>query len=193
MGATPARDTNEAAATRDAEARPEPSVAELAPAPAAAPAGAVGVPPIDPRYASQAQSLLARRMLAMQAHAGNAATQRLARQAAPGGLATSQAESIARRLEDAMSGWGTDEEAIYGALSGRTAADMVVIRQAYQRLFRSDRLISAAMTASTWGSDTPAMALWASCFAAMLDRSSPVVSTRTGMVASSASTAAATR
>ena len=135
MGATPARDTNEAAATRDAEARPEPSVAELAPAPAAAPAGAVGVPPIDPRYASQAQSLLARRMLAMQAHAGNAATQRLARQAAPGGLATSQAESIARRLEDAMSGWGTDEEAIYGALSGRTAADMVVIRQAYQRLF----------------------------------------------------------
>lgn len=53
-------------------------------------------------------------------------------------ISTSQAESIARKLEDAMSGWGTDEEAIYGALSGRTAADMREIRRAYQRLFEED-------------------------------------------------------
>ena len=43
------------------------------------------------------------------------------------------AQSIARKLENAMSGWGTDEDAIYGALSGRTAAD---IRRYQERLQR---------------------------------------------------------
>lgn len=37
-----------------------------------------------------------------------------------------------------MSGWGTDEEAIYGALSGRTGGDMQAIRDAYRRLFGED-------------------------------------------------------
>ena len=53
-------------------------------------------------------------------------------------LAPAQAESIARKLEDAMSGWGTDEDAIYGALSGRSATDMRDIKAAYQRLFDED-------------------------------------------------------
>ena len=50
-------------------------------------------------------------------------------------LSNEQAESIARQLEDAMSGWGTDEDAIYGALSGRSGTDMTKIRSAYRRLF----------------------------------------------------------
>jgi hypothetical protein len=53
-------------------------------------------------------------------------------------LSVELAESISRKLENAMSGWGTDEDAIYGALSGRTAADMVEIRRAYRRLFDDD-------------------------------------------------------
>ena len=45
-----------------------------------------------------------------------------------------QATSIAARLREAMAGWGTDEEAIYGALSGRTASDLAAIREAYALL-----------------------------------------------------------
>lgn len=76
----------------------------------------------------------------LQAMAGNRATtellvQRLAVQRA---LAADQAEAVARQLEDAMSGWGTDEEAIYGALSGRTGPDIAAIRAAYERLFDED-------------------------------------------------------
>ncbi len=37
-----------------------------------------------------------------------------------------------------MSGLGTDEDAIYGALSGRTGADIAAIRESYQRLFNED-------------------------------------------------------
>jgi len=48
------------------------------------------------------------------------------------------ARSIARKLEDAMSGWGTDEDAIYGALSGRSAADIRDIRNAYSDLYQKD-------------------------------------------------------
>jgi annexin-like protein len=76
----------------------------------------------------------------IQASAGNRATaalvaQRLTIQRA---ISTEQADSIARQLEDAMSGWGTDEEAIYGALSGRTAPDITKIKESYQRLFNED-------------------------------------------------------
>src|SRR5829696_5331170 len=42
-----------------------------------------------------------------------------------------QAESLAGQLFEAMDGWGTDEDAIYGALSGRTQEDLVAIRAAY--------------------------------------------------------------
>jgi hypothetical protein len=51
-------------------------------------------------------------------------------------ISTEQAESIARKIEDAMSGVGTDEEAIYGALAGRTGKDIAAIRDAYNRVFK---------------------------------------------------------
>jgi peptidoglycan hydrolase-like protein with peptidoglycan-binding domain len=47
-------------------------------------------------------------------------------------LSADQATSIARKLHDAMDRWGTDEEAIYGALSGRSKADLDAITAAYQ-------------------------------------------------------------
>jgi hypothetical protein len=50
-------------------------------------------------------------------------------------LSAGQAQSIARKLDDAMSGWGTDEDAIYAALSGRSANDLRDIKAAYQGLF----------------------------------------------------------
>ena len=53
-------------------------------------------------------------------------------------LSADLAKSIARKLEDAMSGWGTDEDAIYGALSGRSAADIRDIRNAYSDLYEKD-------------------------------------------------------
>ena len=37
-----------------------------------------------------------------------------------------------------MSGWGTDEDAIYGALSGRSAEDIRDIRDAYSDLYSKD-------------------------------------------------------
>jgi hypothetical protein len=46
------------------------------------------------------------------------------------------AQSIARKLRKAMAGWGTDEDAIYGAMSGRTAPDIKAIKEAYTGLFR---------------------------------------------------------
>ena len=48
-------------------------------------------------------------------------------------LSISAAELVARRLHSAMEGWGTDEEAIYGALSGRTPTDYQAIKEAYAR------------------------------------------------------------
>jgi hypothetical protein len=81
----------------------------------------------------------------VQASAGNRAAAELVAQRAPSAsltvqraIGTEQAEAIARQLEDAMSGWGTDEEAIYGALSGRTGGDIKAIKAAYQRLFDED-------------------------------------------------------
>ncbi len=50
-------------------------------------------------------------------------------------LSISAAELIARRLHSAMEGWGTDEEAIYGALSGRTPTDYQAIKEAYARVY----------------------------------------------------------
>jgi hypothetical protein len=80
----------------------------------------------------------------LQGMAGNAAVKLLVQRQAGSGpvvqraIAAEQADAIARRLEDAMSGLGTDEEAIYGALAGRTAADMTTIKAAYRRLFNED-------------------------------------------------------
>jgi Annexin len=50
-------------------------------------------------------------------------------------LSISGAELIARRLHSAMEGWGTDEEAIYGALSGRTPTDYQAIKEAYAKVY----------------------------------------------------------
>ena len=49
-------------------------------------------------------------------------------------VSEAQADRLAGQLHEAMAGWGTDEEAIYGALSGRTASDLDAIRAAYARL-----------------------------------------------------------
>jgi len=67
----------------------------------------------------------------LQSAAGNRATGTVVQRA----IGWSQAEVLARRLEDAMAGLGTDEEAIYGALAGRTADDMKDIRDCYRQLF----------------------------------------------------------
>src|SRR5688572_12656695 len=66
--------------------------------------------------------LSAEGVLDLQATAGNqAVVQRLTVQREIG---TTQAASLAEQLDDAMSGLGTDEEAVYGALAGRTPDDM---------------------------------------------------------------------
>ncbi|HEY6569139.1 MAG TPA: hypothetical protein VIZ22_02565 [Candidatus Limnocylindrales bacterium] len=85
----------------------------------------------------------------LQATAGNRATVEALQRTPAGGTAgpgltvqravsPDQATQIARRLDDAMRGWGTDEEAIYGALAGRTAADMDEIRKAYKSVANKD-------------------------------------------------------
>ncbi len=86
-------------------------------------------------------------MLGLQRTAGNAAVGRLVRRAAAGAppvtggasrpavqrvMSADQAGRIARQLLDAMDRWGTDEEAIYGALSGRRRADLDAVIAAYQ-------------------------------------------------------------
>jgi hypothetical protein len=58
------------------------------------------------------------------------------------GLTDEMLRQIARRLREAMAGWGTDEEAIYAALAGRTQAQVDeiarVYREMYQRLLIDD-------------------------------------------------------
>jgi hypothetical protein len=47
-------------------------------------------------------------------------------------------EAVAVQLHGAMSGLGTDEDAIYAALNGRSAAELENIKAAYQRLYSED-------------------------------------------------------
>lgn len=54
---------------------------------------------------------------------------------AAGGLSPEMLTQIARRLREAMAGWGTDEEAIYSALSGRTRAQAEAIAGTYRALY----------------------------------------------------------
>lgn len=56
-------------------------------------------------------------------------------------LTPAMADQLARRLFDAMDGWGTDEEAIYGALGGRTQGQVDAVEVSYRRLF--DRSLQA--------------------------------------------------
>jgi hypothetical protein len=56
--------------------------------------------------------------------------------AADGGLNHDMLRQIARRLREAMAGWGTDEEAIYSAFSGRTQEQVDAISRVYQEMFQ---------------------------------------------------------
>ncbi len=47
-------------------------------------------------------------------------------------ISAGQAGDVAHRLLEAMEGWGTDEDAIFGALSGRTRLDLSAITEAYE-------------------------------------------------------------
>jgi hypothetical protein len=73
----------------------------------------------------------------LQAAAGNRATVQALRRrpVVQRVLDAAGADLIARRLNDAMAGLGTDEEAVYGALAGRTTDDITAIRDAYARLY----------------------------------------------------------
>lgn len=69
----------------------------------------------------------------IQATAGNRATVQAVRNASvvQRSLDGAQAAAIAERLHAAMEGWGTDEEAVYGALASRTPDDIDEIKDAY--------------------------------------------------------------
>src|SRR5262249_21257828 len=51
-------------------------------------------------------------------------------------LSDAMLRQIAQRLRKAMEGWGTDEEAIYSSLSGRTQAEVDEIAKVYQREYK---------------------------------------------------------
>ena len=55
--------------------------------------------------------------------------------AVSGGLSEEMLRQIARRLREAMAGWGTDEEAIYSSFSGRTQEQVDAIAGVYQEMY----------------------------------------------------------
>jgi peptidoglycan hydrolase-like protein with peptidoglycan-binding domain len=57
-------------------------------------------------------------------------------------ISPEMADSIANRLSKAMRGWGTDEEAIYGALSGRSVDDLNLIIDKYKPLAMKGGLVA---------------------------------------------------
>ncbi|MBE9581068.1 MAG: DUF4157 domain-containing protein [Proteobacteria bacterium] len=60
--------------------------------------------------------------------------------AATGGLTEKMLKQIARTLREAMEGWGTDEEAIYSAFSGRTQEQVDAIARVYKKMYSADLL-----------------------------------------------------
>jgi len=84
--------------------------------------------------------LPARVVAHLAATVGNRATCRVVAQrlAVQRYIAPPEAKAIAAQLEEAMSGLGTDEEAIYGALAGRRAEDVQGISRAYQDTYKKD-------------------------------------------------------
>src|SRR5262249_48593090 len=50
----------------------------------------------------------------------------------------SRAEIVARQLQKAMEGWGTDESSIFAALTGRSETERQDIRNAYKNLTKHD-------------------------------------------------------
>ena len=90
-------------------------------------------------------------LLALQRTAGNAAVASILRlqlqreadtetEAEPvaDALTPAMAEQLARRLREAMEGWGTDEEAIYASFGGRTQPQIDAITAAYRNVFGRD-------------------------------------------------------
>ncbi len=54
---------------------------------------------------------------------------------AAGGLTNEMLQQIARRLREAMAGWGTDEEAIYAAMAGRSQDQVNQIERVYGEMY----------------------------------------------------------
>jgi Annexin len=78
-------------------------------------------------------------LAALQGTAGNRATVQALRASGTvhvqRAIGWDQAQETARQLHRAMAGWGTDEEAIYGALAGRTGDDMRDIRDVHRQMY----------------------------------------------------------
>lgn len=55
-----------------------------------------------------------------------------------GGLSGEMLRQIARQLREAMEGWGTDEDSIYAALSGRTPDQVNDIGRVYNDMYKRD-------------------------------------------------------
>jgi Domain of unknown function (DUF4157)/Annexin len=97
----------------------------------------------DGRYAPRTASglrLLAHELahVVQQRRGAPQSASRLYRQAATpvtSGLTDTMLRQIARQLRAAMAGWGTDEEAIYSALAGRTQQQVDEIARVYQQLY----------------------------------------------------------
>lgn len=53
-----------------------------------------------------------------------------------GELTLEMRKQIARQLREAMAGWGTDEDSIYSALSGRTERQIEEIKKTYQETYK---------------------------------------------------------
>ncbi|CAG0930516.1 hypothetical protein TFLX_01799 [Thermoflexales bacterium] len=77
---------------------------------------------------------------------GPAPLQRQVDPAAPapaaGGLTLEMLRQIARQLRAAMAGWGTDEEAIYSALAGRTQDQVNEIARVYGEMYKGRDLLA---------------------------------------------------
>lgn len=128
------------AQTPDAQAVAAPAL-DLAPS-AHARGGPAAAPP--PRPVSPRQLLGLQRAAGTRLLRASSGRESGPRQAAPASpplrrvpvvqrvMAAEQAQRVAGQLHDAMDRLGTDEEAVYGALSGRSRADLDVIVAAYQ-------------------------------------------------------------
>jgi len=88
------------------------------------------------------RQLLAHELTHVVQQSGALRPRRLQRQAGPapagGGLSEAMLQQIARRLREAMAGWGTDEEAIYSSMAGRTQAQVDAIARVYRQRYQRD-------------------------------------------------------
>jgi hypothetical protein len=75
------------------------------------------------------------------------------------GLTQDMLEQVAAELRRAMEGWGTDEEAIFSALAGRTQAQVDAIERVYGRLY--GRSLSADLQDELSASDLDRLAIFA--------------------------------